>query len=379
MEKRPSAFVIMPFDSEFTEVYESFLAPILKEVGYEVLRADDLYGQRNILRDIVRLIAESNIVVADLTALNPNVFYELGLAHALQKPVVMLTQSIEELPFDLRGYRVISYDTHFARIERARESLRQTAMGAIKGSIEFGNPVSDFAALAASKVSRQFSPSGTPSGGEDGKEEEEELGWLDYRAALETGLRKQTEILNNIAKHTNKLTTHTDLHKERLARINSHEGGAASISQAVTNEYGRKLAQYGESLAAANGDYENAARSVDDSIEQVLSSISLDSKEDFRALSSFVESLENIEPAASGAAVRFIAMRSSVRSLEGVEKVTTRAAKIVGRELDRFVGNVEKTIASMQRGIEVGRQKLLLGETALDVEATAEAEKLAQG
>ena len=79
------AFVIMPFDAELNEVYSAFLAPILSEIGYDVRRADDIASQGNILRDIVESIAGADLIVADLTGLNPNVFYELGVAHALRK------------------------------------------------------------------------------------------------------------------------------------------------------------------------------------------------------------------------------------------------------------------------------------------------------
>src|SRR5215213_5676776 len=97
MSDKPKAFVIMPFDAELNEVYGSFIVPTLEEIGYSVLRADDLYGQRNILRDIVESISDSDLIVADLTGLNPNVFYELGVAHGLQRSVILMTQNIDEL------------------------------------------------------------------------------------------------------------------------------------------------------------------------------------------------------------------------------------------------------------------------------------------
>jgi len=73
-------------------------------------RADDLFRSSNIVHDIWDAVSESRVLLADLTNKNANVFYELGLAHAAKKPVLLLTQSIEDVPFDLRALRVIAYD-----------------------------------------------------------------------------------------------------------------------------------------------------------------------------------------------------------------------------------------------------------------------------
>jgi hypothetical protein len=356
MSEKPTAFVIMPFDAELNEVYSAFIVPTLDEIGYSVLRADDLYGQRNILRDIVESISKSDLIVADLTGLNPNVFYELGVAHGLQKPVILMTQNIDELPFDLRQYRVVIYQTHFARIEHAREALRQTALGAMQGRIEFGNPVSDFASAQGRQVSR--SPSTATVSSEDG-DDEEEAGWLDHRVAMEEGFNKLREILDSITDSTHRIGETTQQYAERFSRANATQGpGAASAVRYVANEYGRELVRYGEELSTANDAYEEVARETENSIEFIISYAKISSEEEFQSLVKFVDTLEGIEAAASGAMASYVGMRETVRSIEGIEKRMTRAARVVGRELDRFVGNIEKTIASVQRGGEIGRRKI---------------------
>lgn len=69
----------MPFDKEFDEVYTDLIKPAFGAVGYNVKRADDIVSQQNILKDIVRSIAKADLIIADLTSLNANVFYELGM------------------------------------------------------------------------------------------------------------------------------------------------------------------------------------------------------------------------------------------------------------------------------------------------------------
>ena len=141
----PSVFVLMPFDEEFTPVYSDVIKHVLEQEGFEVLRADDIQSQRNIMRDIIEMIEKSNLIIADLTSSNPNVYYELGIAHALGKPVIHLVQSpVEDVPFDLRSYRLITYSTNFAAIDHAKEELAEYARKFLEGKLLFGNPVTDF-------------------------------------------------------------------------------------------------------------------------------------------------------------------------------------------------------------------------------------------
>ena len=75
------------------------------------MRADEIYKPSEIIKDIYSYIDKSKLLIAELTGRNPNVLYELGYGHALGKTAIMLTQSMEDVPFDLRGYRCIVYDT----------------------------------------------------------------------------------------------------------------------------------------------------------------------------------------------------------------------------------------------------------------------------
>ena len=80
------------------------------------------------MRDIIEMIEKSDLIIADLTSSNPNVYYELGIAHAFGKPVIHLVQSpVEDVPFDLRSYRLITYSTDFAEIDQAKEELAEYA------------------------------------------------------------------------------------------------------------------------------------------------------------------------------------------------------------------------------------------------------------
>lgn len=107
--ERPRAFVAMPFEEPFETIYREVIQKEGERLGLEVVRVDELTG-RIIFEDIKREISESKVVIAEITAPNQNVFYELGYAHALNKPTILLARRGRDLPFDIRSYRVIFYD-----------------------------------------------------------------------------------------------------------------------------------------------------------------------------------------------------------------------------------------------------------------------------
>ena len=99
MEK---CFVIMPFEKNLDEVYHRLIKPTVEKKGYEVKRSDEIYGNQPIIEDITTEIRTANVLIADVTGKNPNVNYELGYAHALGKEVIIITQDINDIPFDYR-------------------------------------------------------------------------------------------------------------------------------------------------------------------------------------------------------------------------------------------------------------------------------------
>ena len=99
---------MMPFHPNFTPVYET-LQRIAQTVGLRCRRADDIWENPSVIQDVVSLIDRSRIIICDCSTRNPNVFYEIGIAHALGREVILITQSAEDIPFDLRHLRYITY------------------------------------------------------------------------------------------------------------------------------------------------------------------------------------------------------------------------------------------------------------------------------
>ncbi len=100
--------IMMPFQAEFNPVY-SALQAATAAVGLSCVRADDVWEHHAIIQDIVNIIVRARVVICDCSGRNANVFYEAGIAHTLGKEVILIAQSEEDVPFDLRHLRYIRY------------------------------------------------------------------------------------------------------------------------------------------------------------------------------------------------------------------------------------------------------------------------------
>ncbi|MDA3923715.1 MAG: hypothetical protein PF904_03340 [Kiritimatiellae bacterium] len=105
-----SCFILMPFKEPFEMYYNVIIRPAVSAANLDPLRGDSLFTPTPIMGDVWNMIQEAKVLVAELTYKNANVFYELGLAHALGKPVILISETMEDVPFDLQQLRVILYD-----------------------------------------------------------------------------------------------------------------------------------------------------------------------------------------------------------------------------------------------------------------------------
>lgn len=130
----PICFVVMQFTPEFNTLYTDVIRPVCEANGYTVVRADDFHTSGQIIEDVTQSIRTASLIIADVTPDNPNVFYELGFAHAIGKPTVLLSdRKRERLPFDISGLRTIFYDNTIGgkklvetRLQQHMDALRQS-------------------------------------------------------------------------------------------------------------------------------------------------------------------------------------------------------------------------------------------------------------
>ncbi len=119
-------FVLMPFAPELKPIYDNHIRKTVKVLNLSIARADDFFSQEAIMDEIWSAIACATILIADCTNKNPNVFYEIGLAHAVGKPVILITQNPDDVPFDLRHRRYIQYAYTLPGMEKFEKDLSAT-------------------------------------------------------------------------------------------------------------------------------------------------------------------------------------------------------------------------------------------------------------
>lgn len=144
-------FVIMPYGGDdpakrkhFDGVYQSIIVPGVTRAGYDVKRSDISGEPGNITHDIIRDLADADVVVADLTTGNANVFFELGIRHAFRKSgTVHVVDAAHKLPFDVRQYRVIEYSTDLAEVPGAIKAIEEAIEKRAERPNRADNPVHD--------------------------------------------------------------------------------------------------------------------------------------------------------------------------------------------------------------------------------------------
>lgn len=329
----PKAFVLMPFAESFTSIYTDFLEPALESCGFEVARADNAINAQNVLKDIVQGISESHLVIADLTESNINVYYELGVAHALNKPVILITQDVDDMPFDIRSYRVILYTTHFTEIAQARIKIKDIASRFISGSVQFGSPISDF----LNHEIELFSESQSEN------EEIVEYGFLDNLAHTEEGFDTITQQLEGIADETSSIG-------EKIQAGTRQLNGSRSTHQRrnIVRNIARAIDGYAAFLNTKNDIYREQLETIVSPLESVVkyARYQVDSPgqdggpdADKDQVVEFLKSIIDLETSIDGALDGIGQFRQILQEMPNIERRFNQARSSCILEIERLADN----------------------------------------
>jgi len=127
-------FILMPFSPSFGRLYKEKIKPTVEACGFRCLRADDLFSPTPILEDIWIHICKSKVIIADVTGRNPNVFYEMGIAHTVGRPVIIITQDKDDIPFDVAQFRYFLYSDD----ANGWDTLCNNITSALRSTIDVG-------------------------------------------------------------------------------------------------------------------------------------------------------------------------------------------------------------------------------------------------
>ena len=123
--RRGTVFVVMQFSEPYNQLYEDVIKPVTEAFGLRAYHAGEVFRPGPVLHDVAQGIVDAKVIVAEITPPNQNVFYELGYAHALGKPTILLAERGKQLPFDVSGYRVLFYDNTIGGKTQVEEGLRK--------------------------------------------------------------------------------------------------------------------------------------------------------------------------------------------------------------------------------------------------------------
>ena len=120
-------FVAMPFSVPFSKEVYGAISSALKDLDITCYRADEVIRGGEVIADVLRGLAEAELVIVDLTGGNPNVFYELGIAHTIRcaESVWLITQDVGDVPFDVKHYRCIEYSLGGNGLSELKNELAQ--------------------------------------------------------------------------------------------------------------------------------------------------------------------------------------------------------------------------------------------------------------
>ena len=145
-----TSFIISPIGQRGSEIRNHFdkvrkhiIDPIAKEKGYTTLRSDDITLPGRITSQIIDHLKNDDLVIADLSRKNPNVYYELAIRHAVHKPVILIGENELDIPFDLQAQRVIPYSLDPDDIVTAKEHLMSQIASVESQSFEVDSPITD--------------------------------------------------------------------------------------------------------------------------------------------------------------------------------------------------------------------------------------------
>ena len=343
MIKMPNkkVFVLMPFSGHFNDLYLE-----LKELGekhsLDVIRADEDLNQESILQCIVREIQISDLIIADLSDKNPNVYYELGIAHCIPKKVILISQDLDDLPFDIDKYRVIPYKTDFAEFKKFIKKLEGTFIEYNNGNLKFSNPYLDF--KVDETIVEKLQKIDTVQDGII-----KEMGWVEYAYEMDKAIKEIVSIFddhNTITKVFNISISKCTKEWEETKKSNANDKTAEfyRICGDITNN----INKYSLSFENVNRNFEAKCQKVTDYSVYLIEAAGENIFEELKKeeLQNFIEAHVELVKVSNSVKSTMIVLRNSVdniRSKRIQAGITISCNKLIS-ELNQFTDSLDKLI-----------------------------------
>lgn len=349
MADKSKVFFIMPFEQDFFDLYEEFKNRFSKKFDFS--HAGDLDNQRNIIQDIVVGIAEADIIIADLTGLNPNVFYELGIAHTMDKKTIVITQNIDDLPFDIQPYRANQYSLKFNKIPSFMKEMEKLLNGAIDGSINYVNPVKDFAPKSITITETPISENATEITNSNEEQVcEDDFGFLDYITIIEEkGMLILNEVLS-IKDGMEALGLETNNASAEINRVKAKSGKLDPVfAQSVCKKLAVTVNGFAKKLTGNVHTISKNWDEIENSYFGLLDNPFIKSPDNITGLKNSLTKLKEMQVALKMSSISIETLIISLSGNMGIERKLTQAIRLLQDGLSTYIILTEKMIASIDR------------------------------
>lgn len=344
-DKKPVVFMIMPFDDDHMALYDKLKEEFCSK--YDLIHAGDLDNQQNILRDIARGICEADVIIADLTGLNANVFYELGLAHAINKKVIIITQDITELPFDIKSYRANEYSLLFYKMPDFIVKLNKLLDDAVSNRISFGNPISDFVpgyfevnhlAENTGRVKMDSSVNAEESSNDDGL--------IDYIKSILDNSQIVANELSTMNNEVDLLNYDISRKSSEINRVNAKRSNVdTNYIKNVCRSLSEPISRFAEELKGHVLSISEAWETIEENYLLLLDNRFIQSDDNIIEIKKGLKELPGIKAVFIKSSKDVGVVANSVQGFKGLERRLNRAANSLLEELSGY-NNMSDTICS---------------------------------
>lgn len=319
-------------------------------------------NQQNILKDIIQPIYDSDIILADLTGLNPNVMYELALAHAFKKKTVIITQDpLSSLPFDLKSYRAKNYDVHFNKFDDLIEYLDKNMTGAIDGSILYSNPVDDFLKTSNVDASNKKELSNVI------ESDKLENGVLDFLEGIEKNTKALADVIVNYTQDIDQMGSEIRNNTSEMERVKSNGSDSIAVFlRKITKKIARSIDVFDRKLRGHNELISGIWDDIERDTYGLLESRLVDNSENKESLKKYLSSLKSLQISIGESNIQIDGLRKSMDNANGIERSLNQAIRLVKDDLSTYLDIAERIIGSIDLILERAKPIISEVKTSLD-------------
>ena len=351
---KPKVFVIMPFTDDFFESYEM----IKEHFGddFEFSHAGEEGNQQNILADIIPPIYAADVVLADLTGLNPNVMYELGIAHSFNKKTIIITRDkLSSLPFDLKQYRAKDYSIHFKDFYDLLKYLDKSLNGAKDGSVIFNNPVGDF--IDCNKIDPEKLFIKEPIKIDI---PEDEKGFLDFLADIEEDAEVMTADINTMSSEMETMSCGMNECTKEIERVNKTGGsGTASFVRKQSKKAAGYIATFSKQLKDHNSTITSYWSRIEKNTLGLLENNIAAKSENRDSLVNYIKALHNMKTSVTSSNEAIQKLKETSLKNQGIERTMNQAIRFLDADLSSYIEMTEQICKSIDRIID--KSKFVVG------------------